>query len=87
MDDFDRLMEIQRMTASNIRQESEVDNKIKVLEILADLSVSNKRIQIEEIIIEAGIRGLTESEVMNTLKQLESDRIIKRYSDGYIEMT
>ncbi|MFH1770490.1 MAG: hypothetical protein ABH828_02945 [archaeon] len=85
--DFDRLMEIQRMTASSIRQESEVDNKIKILNILNDMTTSkSKKIQVEEVIIEAGIQGLGEAEVMATLDALKSDGMLKEPEVGYVQL-
>ena len=87
MDDFERLMEIQRMTATRIRQESEVDNKIKVLDILNDLTATKgKKIQVEEVIIEAGIQGLGESEVMAVLDSLKSDGMIREPEVGYVQL-
>jgi len=88
MDDFDRLMEIQRKTASSIRLESEVDNKIKILDILNSLSgPKGKKIQVEEVILEAGVQGLSESEVLNTIDSLKRDRLIKEPDVGYIQFT
>ena len=86
--DFDRLMEIQRMTASRIRQESEVDNKIKILDIINDLTTTKgKKVQVEGLIIEAGIEGLAESEVITTIDALKSDGLIKEPESGYIQLT
>lgn len=85
--DFDRLMEIQRMTAASIRQESEVDNKIKILDILNGLTATKgKKIQVEEVIIEAGIQGLAEAEVMSTLDALKADRMVKEPEIGYVQL-
>lgn len=85
--DFDRLMEIQRMTASSIRQESEVDNKIKILNILTDMTTSKgKKIQVEEVIIEAGAQGLAEAEVMATLDALKVDGMVKEPEIGYVQL-
>lgn len=86
--DFDRLMEIQRMTASRIRQESEVDNKIKILDIINDLTTTKgKKVQVEGLIIEAGVEGLAESEVITTIDALKSDGLIKEPESGYIQLT
>ncbi|MFH1589130.1 MAG: hypothetical protein ABIB43_01020 [archaeon] len=86
--DFDRLMEIQRTTASSIRQESEVDNKIKILDILNELTTTKgKKVQVEEVIIEAGIQGLGEAEVLATLDALKSDGMIREPDIGYVQLT
>ncbi|MBU0471746.1 MAG: hypothetical protein KKF89_02545 [Nanoarchaeota archaeon] len=86
--DFDRLMEIQRMTASSIRRESEVDNKIKILDILNELTATKgKKVQVEEVIIEAGVQGLGESEVLSTLDSLKADGILKEPEIGYVQLT
>jgi|FLOH01.1.fsa_nt_gi DNA replicative helicase MCM subunit Mcm2 (Cdc46/Mcm family) len=90
MDDseFDRLMEIQRMTASSIRQESEVDNKIKVLDVLNELTATKgKKVQVEEVIIECGMVGLSEAEVMITLDTLKADGMLMFPESGYVQLT
>ncbi|MFC2134636.1 hypothetical protein ACFLTH_08480 [Bacteroidota bacterium] len=88
MDDFEKLMEIQRMTATRIRQESEVDNKIKVLDIINELTATKgKKVQVEEIIIEAGMQGLGESEVLATIDQLKSDGMLREPETGYVQLT
>lgn len=87
MDDFDRLMEIQRQTASMIRRESEVDDKIKVLDIISELGRKKKKVQIEAIIIEAYEQGLSEDEVLRVIDELESDGMIKQPEMGYLQMT
>jgi len=87
MDDFDRLMEIQRSMASIIRLESEVDNKIKILDILNSLSgPKGKKIQVEEVIIEAGIQGLSEAEVIATIDSLKRDRLVREPEIGFIQL-
>jgi len=86
MDDFDRLIEIQRMTASKIRQEAEVDNKVKLLGILSDLASSKRRIQVEEVIIEAGMQGMSEGAVMSTLNALKLDRLLSEPEPGIIKL-
>lgn len=85
--DFDRLMEIQRMTATRIRQEFEVDNKVKILTIMTDLSPGNKKIQVEAVIVEADTQGLTESEVIATLDALKVDGLVIEPETGYIQLT
>jgi DNA replicative helicase MCM subunit Mcm2 (Cdc46/Mcm family) len=85
--DFDRLMQIQRMTASRIRQESEVDNKIKILDIITSLTSFKKpKVQIEEVIIEANVQGLAEAEVMATIDELKKDHLVREPEPGYISL-
>ncbi|MBC8494949.1 hypothetical protein H8D36_02235 [archaeon] len=86
--DFDKLMEIQRMTASRIRQESEVDNKIKILDILNDLTTRpGKKIQVEAVILEGAAQGLAESEVLATLDALTSDGMLIKPDIGYVQLS
>ncbi len=87
MDDFDRLMEIQRFTASRIRQEAEVDNKIKVLEIISDLADKRGRVQIEAIIIEAYAQGLSESEVLSIIDSIKKDGVLKEVEQGFVQLS
>jgi|TARA_B100000315_G_C14367414_1_gene491310 DNA replicative helicase MCM subunit Mcm2 (Cdc46/Mcm family) len=87
MDDFDRLMEIQKLTADRIKRESEVDNKIKILDILNELVISKgKKMQVEELIIEASIRGLSEAEVMDSLNSLKRDGLVKELDMGFVQL-
>ena len=86
MDEFDRLMEIQRFTALKIRQEAEVDNKIIVLNIVTDLSSRRGKVQVEEIIIEAEAQGLIEIDVMSTINTLKKDGLLREPEEGYVEL-
>lgn len=73
--------------ASRIRLESEVDNKIKILDILNSLSgPKGKKIQVEEVIIEAGIQGLSEAEVIATIDSLKRDRLVREPEIGFIQL-
>ncbi len=87
MYDFDRLMEIQRRTASRIRQETEVDNKIKILDIMNNLSaLKGKKVQVEAIILEAGMQGMSEDDTIATLDSLKRDRLVIEPEVGYVKL-
>lgn len=73
--------------ASKIMEESRVDNKIIVIEIISELvSPKNKKIQIEAIITEAMIRGLSEDTVNAAIEELENDHIIEYSDTGYVKL-
>jgi DNA replicative helicase MCM subunit Mcm2 (Cdc46/Mcm family) len=85
--DFDEIMKIQNLMASRIAQESEVDTKIKILDIIQNLLGSNKRfVQVEEVLLEAKYEHISEQSAMQTLDELESDRMIA-IVDGKLRMT
>ena len=79
--DFEDLMRIQRMMASRVAQEVEVDNKIKLLDIIRDMPEGKRGIPVEKILVEARIQGLTDSETMRLLDMLKSDGLLKSGED------
>jgi DNA replicative helicase MCM subunit Mcm2 (Cdc46/Mcm family) len=86
--EFDELLKIQRMMATRIVEETSVDNKIKLLDIINDLvTPANKKVQVEQVIIEAETQGLTESEVMRLLDELKKDHLIVEPETGFIQKT
>ena len=86
--EFDELIRIQRQMAGMIAREAEVDNKIKVIEIVDSLTSSKKkRIQVESIIIECQLQGLSEKEVLLIIEQLKDDGILLQMESGYVQKT
>jgi len=45
-----------------------------------------KKIQVEEVIIEAGIQGLSEAEVIATIDSLKRDRLVREPEIGFIQL-
>jgi len=84
--DFDEIMRIQRLMASRIAQENEVDIKIKIIELLNELGAKKKAIHIDEVVVEARYVGVSEKLVLDTLNNLEDDHIIS-INDGKIKLT
>ncbi len=85
--DFEELLRVQRMMASKIAEERSYDVKIKLLEIIQSLnSARNKKIQIENILVEAQMEGLSESEILRLLDELKKDRLISEPEEGYIKL-
>lgn len=86
--DFDDLLKIQRMMASKIMEESTVDSKIKLMDLLRELSgPKNKKLQTEEVLIEAQMNGFGENETLRILEELLKDRFIKSPEEGFIILT
>ncbi|MBN1645850.1 hypothetical protein JW868_02305 [Candidatus Woesearchaeota archaeon] len=86
--DFDDLLRIQRMMASRIVQESSVNNKIKLLDIINNMVTDkNKKVQIENVIIEAMNEGMTERETTDLIDQLKKDHLVYETSPGFLQRT
>lgn len=87
MNDFDDLLRIQRMMASKIMDESNVDSKIKLMDLVRDLAGSkNKKLQVEQVLIEAQTQGFGESETIRILEDLLKDKFIISPEEGYIKL-
>ncbi|MBU1198633.1 MAG: hypothetical protein KKF46_04350 [Nanoarchaeota archaeon] len=83
--EFEELMRIQRMTLRTVTNESETDDKIKLMNIINDLVTDkNKKIQKESILLEAQVEGMAETEIERILGLLKSDRFIREIEDGFI---
>ncbi len=75
--DFDELMRIQRFMASRIVQESEMDAKIKLLDLINEMHQDKKgRISKEKLLVEAGMQGFSENEVERLIEELKRDHFI-----------
>jgi hypothetical protein len=83
---FDEIMNVQRMMASRIAQENEVNIKIKILDILNDLGAKKKPIHIDEVVLEARYQNVSENVVLDTLNNLEEDHMII-INSGKIKLT
>lgn len=85
--DFEELLKVQRLMASKLAEERSFDVKIKLLGIIESLSNSRKRkIQTEQVILEAEMEGLSESETVRLLDELKRDRLIAEPEEGYIKV-
>lgn len=84
--DFNDLLRIQRMMASRIIQETTVDNKIKLLDLINKLITDrNRKVQTETIILEAQMEGFTEDETIRLIDELIGDHLIMEPEPGYIK--
>lgn len=85
--DFDDLLRIQRMMASKIMEESSVDSKITMMTLLREMAGSkNKKLQVEEIIIEANLMGFSENQTISLLEDLLRDKFIVSPEDGFVKL-
>ena len=85
---FDDLLKVQRMMASKILDESSMDYKIRLYDMIREMTTSkNKTIQVEQIIVEASTEGFSESETLTMLDELERDGLLKYTSQGTIILT
>ena len=85
--DFDDLLRIQRMMASKIMDESNVDSKIKIMDLLREMAGSkNKKLQVEEILIETQAQGFGEGETIRILEDLLKDKFITSPEEGFVKL-
>jgi DNA replicative helicase MCM subunit Mcm2 (Cdc46/Mcm family) len=86
--DFEELLRTQRMMASKILEENSFDAKIKLLEIIRNMTTSkNKKIHTEAVIYEAQVEGLSEGDILGFLEELKSDNLIVEPEEGFIKLT
>jgi DNA replicative helicase MCM subunit Mcm2 (Cdc46/Mcm family) len=83
--EFNELLRIQRTMASLIIQETSVDNKIKLLDLINKLITDrNRKVQKETILIEAHYEGFEEDETLRIIDELIKDHLITEPELGYI---
>jgi len=83
--EFDEIVRIQNLMASNIARENEVDRKLDIIEIINQLKGKKKFVQVEEVIVEARYQNINENEVLKILDELEKDSVLI-IVDGRIKM-
>ena len=85
--EFEELLRIQRMTLRAVTNESETDDKIKLMSIINNMMIGGrKKIQKESVIIEAQLEGMTETDVDRVLDLLKKDRMITEPEEGYVSV-
>lgn len=85
-DDFQDLLRVQRMMAAKIIQESSVDNKLKLLDLINKLVTDrNRKVQVEVIIYEAQNEGFTDREAFRLIEELIDDGFIMQPEHGYVK--
>ncbi len=84
--DFNDLLRIQRMMASRIIEESSVDDKIKLLDLVNKLVTDrNRKVQKETILLEAQMEGFSENETLRLLEELIVDNLLIEPEMGYVK--
>jgi DNA replicative helicase MCM subunit Mcm2 (Cdc46/Mcm family) len=72
--------------ASTIIQESSVDSKIKLLDLINKLVTDrNRKVQTETVLIEAENEGFSEAEVLHLIDELIEDNLIIQPEVGYLK--
>ena len=85
--EFEELMRIQRMTLRSVADESETNDKIKLMNIINNMVTSKRRkIHKESIILEAQLEGMGETDVDRFLDLLKKDRMITEPEEGFISV-
>jgi DNA replicative helicase MCM subunit Mcm2 (Cdc46/Mcm family) len=86
--EFNDLLRQQRLLAGAIMQESSMNNKIKLLDIINELVTQrNKKIHIESVIVEAVNNGFTEKETYDLLEELKRDHLVYETTPGFLQRT
>jgi len=84
--DFDDLIRTQNMMLRSVTNESETDSKIRMMDIINDLVTDrNRKTQKEAVLVEAEMRGISESEANRIIDALKEDGIIIEPEPGYIK--
>jgi hypothetical protein len=87
-EDFNELLRQQRFLASRIVQESSMDSKIKLMDIINGLVTNkNKKIHVETVIVEAVNEGMTEKEAYTMIDELKRDHLVYETSPGFLQRT
>ncbi|MFH1174219.1 MAG: hypothetical protein V1725_03745 [archaeon] len=86
--EFEQLLRYQRQMATSIINDAEIDVKIKILNMIDDMSKGKrKKIQMEQLLIEGQIEGLTERDIRETIEKLKADNLVIEPETGYVQKT
>lgn len=84
--DFNDLLKIQRMMASRLMEESTVDNKIKLLDVINRLVTDrNRKVQKETVLVQAQEEGFSDEEASRLIQTLLDERLIVEPEPGYVK--
>ena len=84
--DFDNLMEYQKMVKNRLRNEQQTDKKIELLSLINQLTSGPKNmVQVEQVLVEAKSRGYTNEEIHDLIDKLIEENIIYESSPGFIK--
>ncbi|MBW2982921.1 hypothetical protein KY327_01305 [Candidatus Woesearchaeota archaeon] len=84
--DFNDLLKIQRMMASRLMEESTVDDKIKLLDVINRLVTDrNRKVQKETVLVQAQEEGFSEEEALRLLDTLLDDKLVIEPEPGYVK--
>ena len=86
--EFEQLLRYQRQMASAIINDAEIDTKIKILNLIDDMTKGKrKKIQMEQLLIEGQLEGISERDIRETLEKLKGDNLVIEPEVGYIQKT
>jgi hypothetical protein len=87
-EEFQNLLRQQRFLAQSIVQESSMDSKIKLMDIINGLVTNkNKKIHIEAVVVEAVNEGMTEKEALTMIDELKADHLVYETTPGFLQRT
>lgn len=84
---FEDLLRHQRMMASKIIDETSMDSKIQLYNLITDMLKGKiKKVHINQIMFEAQQIGMLEEDVLRLMDELAHDSLIKRLDEGFISI-
>lgn len=83
--EFDELMRLQRQMASSIVNDFEIDNKVKILNIIEEVAGKKKKVQTEKILQEAEAQGMLESDAISIIDKLIKEGMVFEPQPGYLQ--
>ncbi len=86
-EDFNELLKIQQRMSRMLLNEDRVNHKIDVITLVRDMcGPAKKKVQREQVIIEAGLQGISSADVESILQELVNDNIIFIPQEGYLQI-
>lgn len=86
MEDFDELLRIQRQMASRVAQESDTDRKLQLMDVINGLVTDkNKKVQVAQVVIEAGLEGIPEEECERLIDELLDLGFLSQPEEGFLK--
>lgn len=80
--EFEDILNLQRNMSKRLVTEAQVDNKIKVINLI--MSMGKKQMLVEELLLEAENLYLSEQAIMDSLESLAEDNTIKLHEGKVI---
>lgn len=85
-DEFKELLDIQKRMQKKLKEEHEMDQSLDILTVINEMApYPDQRIQKEQILHEAEIRGFNSDKTDKIIQKLIRDRVLFEPETGYIQ--